>query len=113
MGFGGKLGEAFGRSAAGLVRAENVGVATRGGFLFGQCAIVGERGFFRREGEAVIRFGREKYGQHAVSAFLVNETGDEIAEANTVADDINAVTDLDFQHGELATPVEAHTAQLD
>ena len=56
---------------------------------------------------------REKHGQHAVVFGLVNESRDEVAQANAIAEQINAVANFDFQNGELLAVAEPDAAELD
>ena len=55
---------------------------------------------------------REEYRQHAVVFGLVDEPGHKIAEANTVAKEVNAVADFDFENGELLAIAQADAGEL-
>src|ERR1035437_3824855 len=62
---------------------------------------------------SVIGAGREEDGKHPVVFGLVNEAGDQIAQADPVAGKVGVFADPHFENAELAVALELDAAQLE
>jgi hypothetical protein len=54
-----------------------------------------------------------KHGQDAVIFSLVNESSDEVAQANAIAKEINAVANFNFQNSKLLAVAKSDAGKLD
>jgi hypothetical protein len=109
----GQLGEAFGGGAAGFAGAEQVGVAAGGGLVAHEVAFGVEGGFARGESETVVGPCGEEDGKHPVVFGLVNEPGDQVAQADPVAGKVGVFADPHFEDAELAVALELDAAELE
>src|SRR5688572_23935057 len=81
---GSEVGEPLCGGAAGFVRAENVCVATGRGFGLDQIPNGVQGRFAGGESKTEIVFVRKKDGEYTLILSLVNETGDEVTEADAI-----------------------------
>jgi len=87
--------------------------AAGGGFVGHEVASGVEGGFAGGESEAVIGAGGEKDGKHSVVLGLVNEPGDQVAQADPVPGKVGGFADPDFENAKLAVALELNAAELE
>ncbi|HOW64782.1 MAG TPA: hypothetical protein P5186_13835 [Candidatus Paceibacterota bacterium] len=112
VGFVAQLGKALRGRPTGFVGAQDVGVATRGGLTANQVAVSIELGHAGGKGEPVVLLRGKEDRQNAMVLGLVNEPGDQVAETDAVAKQVNALRDLYLKNGELFAITEADTGKL-